>query len=94
MTIPISNALIIPQKATYEIQDKIYVYVVDKDNVVKSKNISIKNSLSNLYVVGDGLSADDKILIEGIQSAKEDGKIEYEYMEPKNAIYNLQLIKQ
>jgi membrane fusion protein (multidrug efflux system) len=27
MTIPITNGLIIPQKATYELQDKIYVYV-------------------------------------------------------------------
>lgn len=94
MTIPINSALIIPQKATYEIQDKIYVYVVDKNDVIKSKNITIKNSLPNLYVVDTGLSVDDKILLEGIQNVKEDDKIEYEYIEPKNAIYNLQLIKQ
>ena len=62
MTIPINNALIIPQKATYEIQDKIYVYVVDKNNVVKSRNITIKNKLPDLYVVDRGLSENDKIL--------------------------------
>ena len=37
MTVPLHNALIIPQKATYEIQDKIYVFVVDKNNVVQVK---------------------------------------------------------
>jgi membrane fusion protein (multidrug efflux system) len=93
MTIPITNGLIIPQKATYELQDKIYVYVVDKDNVVKSRSITIKNVLPDLYVV-DGLSENDKILLEGVQIAKDDDKIEYKYVEPKNVISGLQLLKQ
>jgi membrane fusion protein (multidrug efflux system) len=93
MTIPITNGLIIPQKATYELQDKIYVYVVDKNNVVKSRSITIKNVLPDLYVV-DGLSENDKILLEGVQIAKDDDKIEYKYVEPKNVISGLQLIKE
>ena len=93
MTIPITNGLIIPQKATYELQDKIYVYVLDKNNVVKSRNITIKNVLPDLYVV-DGLSENDKILLEGVQIAKDDDKIEYKYVEPKNVISGLQLLKQ
>ena len=93
MTIPITNALIIPQKSTYELQDKIYVYVLDKNNVVKSRNITIKNVLPDLYVV-DGLSENDKILLEGVQIAKDDDKIEYKYVEPKNVISGLQLLKQ
>ena len=93
MTIPVKNVLIIPQKATYEIQDKIYVYVVDSNSVIKSRNITIKNRLSNLYVVDSGLSAEDKILLEGVQKVKEDDKIEYEYADPKTVINNLQLIK-
>ncbi len=93
MTIPITNGLIIPQKATYELQDKIYVYVVDKNNVVKSRSITIKNVLPDLYVV-DGLSENDKILLEGVQIAKDDDKIEYKYVEPKNVISGLQLLKQ
>ena len=92
MTIPITNGLIIPQKATYELQDKIYVYVVDKNNIVKSRSITIKNVLPDLYVV-DGLSENDKILLEGVQVAKDDDKIEYKYVEPKNVISGLQLLK-
>ncbi|TMI94445.1 MAG: efflux RND transporter periplasmic adaptor subunit [Bacteroidetes bacterium] len=93
MTIPVSNALIIPQKATYEIQDKIYVYTVDQNHVVKSKSITIKNKLPDLYVVDAGLSENDKILLEGVQNAKDDDKIEYKYVDPINVISGLQLIK-
>ncbi len=94
LTVPIQQALIIPQKATFEIQDKIYVYVVDKDNKVKSRNIIIKQRLSNLYIIESGLSINDKILLEGIQSVKEDDKIQVEFIQPKDVIAQLQLIKQ
>lgn len=94
MTIPITGALIIPQKATYEIQDKVYVYVVDKNNMIKSRNITIKNTMPDLYVVDSGLSENDRILLEGVQTVKDDDKIEYKYQQPKEVIANLQLIKQ
>lgn len=93
MTIPIKNALIIPQKCTYELQDKIFVYVVDATNKIHSRAITIKQKLSNLYIVNTGLEAGDKILLDGLQSAKDDEKIEATFMEPKQVISNLQLIK-
>lgn len=94
MTIPLRNAMLIPQKATYELQDKVYVFVVDKDNKVKSRNIIIKNRLSNIYVVESGLNDGDKIVLEGVQNVKDDDKIDYTFVEPKNVIASLQLIKQ
>lgn len=94
LTVPVTHALIIPQKATYELQDKIYVFVVDNNYAVKSKQITIKKTLPDLYVVDTGLSDSDKILLEGVQNVKDDDKIEYKYVEPKNAISSLQLIKQ
>lgn len=93
MTIPIHNALIIPQKATYELLDKIYVYVVDANNVVKARNIKIKQKLSNIYIIDSGLNATDKVLLEGVQSVKEDDKIISKFMNPKKVINSLQLIK-
>jgi membrane fusion protein (multidrug efflux system) len=51
MTMPVHNALIIPQKATYEIQDQKYVFVVDKNGMAKSRNIKIAYELPDLYVV-------------------------------------------
>lgn len=94
MVVPLRNALLVPQKATYELQDKVYVFVVDKNNIVKSRNITIKNRLSDIYAVDSGLLDGDKILLEGVQNVKDDDKIVYKYIEPGDVISNLQLIKQ
>jgi membrane fusion protein (multidrug efflux system) len=53
--------LIIPQKATYEIQDQKYVFVVDKNGVAKSRKIKIAYELPDVYVVSSGISKGDKI---------------------------------
>ena len=93
LTIPMKNVLIIPQKCTYELQDKIYVYVVDNDNKLKSRNITIKQKLSNLYIIDSCLNENDKILLDGLQSAKDDEKIESTFIPAKDVVNNLQLIK-
>ena len=91
MTIPVKNALVIPQKTTYEIQDKKYVFVIDQNNVVKSREITITGQMPDLYVVESGLAATDKILLEGVQRAKDDDKITYDYRKPQEVISNLKL---
>lgn len=65
------NALIIPQKATFEIQDRLYVYVINNKNQVKSKAIISTHRLPHFYIVDSGLNKDDKIIYEGIQNVKE-----------------------
>ncbi|WP_395067366.1 efflux RND transporter periplasmic adaptor subunit [Flavobacterium sp.] len=91
MTVPAKNALIIPQKATYEIQDKMYVFVVDKNNVVKSREITITGEMPDLYVIESGITANDKILLEGVQKAKDDEKIKYDYQKPEEVLSHLKL---
>lgn len=91
MTIPLKNALVIPQKATYEIQDKVYVFVVDKDNITRARNIGITGQMPDLYVVKSGISEHDKILLEGVQKVKEDDKIASEYLSPTDVISHLRL---
>jgi membrane fusion protein (multidrug efflux system) len=91
MTVPLHDALIIPQKATYEIQDKIYVFVVDKNNVIRSRNITVSNEMPDLYVVGSGLSENEKILFEGVQKVKDDDKVESRFVAPKEVISRLKL---
>lgn len=75
ITNTIKNALIIPQKASFEIQDKIYVYAIDKDNRVRSRNIEVKQRIQHLYVVESGLKPTDRIIYEGIQNLKEGDKV-------------------
>src|SRR5690606_19374487 len=60
----VSDALIIPQKATFEILDKQYVFVVDEQGTVASREITTGIEMPHLYVVTDGLSETDKILVE------------------------------
>lgn len=91
MTVPLRNALVIPQKATYEVQDKLYVFVVDKNNTVHSRNITAGNALPDLYVVTGGLSEGDKILLEGVQKVKDNDKIQPKFTEPKSVLSNLRL---
>ncbi|AXY75518.1 efflux RND transporter periplasmic adaptor subunit [Paraflavitalea soli] len=91
MTMPLKNAMVIPQKATYEIQDKIYVFVVDKNNMLRSRNITIAGQIPDLYVVNSGLADDDKILLEGVQKVKDDEKINYEFQKPEEVIAHLRL---
>lgn len=91
MVIPLKDALVIPQKATYDIQDKTYVFVVDKNNVVHSRTINIAAELPDLYVLSGGISAGDKILLEGVQKVKDDDKITYKFQQPQDAIQQLRL---
>jgi membrane fusion protein (multidrug efflux system) len=91
MLVPVINALIIPQKSTYEIQDKKYVFVVDKNNVVKSREITITGEVPDLYVVKSGIDANDKILLEGVQKVKDDDKIKFDYQKPEEVISHLKL---
>ena len=91
MLVPLHQALVIPQKSTYEIQDKTYVFIVDKNNVVRSRNITIAAEMPDLYIVGSGIAEHDKILLEGVQKVKDDEKIKYEYQDPKGIIAGLRL---
>ena len=75
LTMQIKDAVLIPQKATYEMQDKTYVYIVNDQNVVASREVKVKQKLSNIYVIDSGVTKDDKILLDGIQMVKDDDKI-------------------
>ncbi|TKT85971.1 efflux RND transporter periplasmic adaptor subunit, partial [Dyadobacter frigoris] len=71
LTNTVENAILVPQKAAFEIQDKSFVYVVDKDNKVKTRSFVPRSRSAHYYVVQSGLEAGDKIVYEGIQGLKE-----------------------
>jgi membrane fusion protein (multidrug efflux system) len=80
MPIPLKDAILIPQKATFDVLDKKYVYVVDEKNVLKARQIIIAQELPHLYVVASGLNPKDKILAEGLGKVKNNEKIKYEFV--------------
>jgi membrane fusion protein (multidrug efflux system) len=91
MDLPLKGAIIIPQKATFEILEKRYVFVVDKEDVVHQKEITIASEMPDLYIIKGGLTANDKILLEGIRKVKDGDKIEYTYEDPKEVISHLKV---
>ncbi|WP_455095747.1 efflux RND transporter periplasmic adaptor subunit [Prevotella koreensis] len=62
-----NNAIVIPQSVTVEVQDKVFVYLLGKDNKVKYTEIKVdtQNDGKN-YIVLSGLKAGDKYVTNGI----------------------------
>lgn len=91
MAAPHKNALIIPQKATFEVLEKKYVYVIDQNNEVKSREITIAAELPHIFMVGSGLKPTDRILLEGLRLVKENQKIEFTVAKADSVISHLDL---
>lgn len=80
MPVDLKNAIIIPQKSTFDVLDKKYVYIVDDKGVLKATQITIAQEIPHLYVVGSGLTANDKILAEGLGKVKNNEKIKFTFV--------------
>lgn len=73
----LKNALLIPSKATYEIQEKTMVFVVDAKGKVKSTEIEVLDvPAGEFYVVTKGLKAGDHLVTEGTGSLKDGMQIQ------------------
>lgn len=91
VTVPFKGVLLIPQKATFEVLEKRYVYVVDKNNTIKSREITVAAEMPHLFVVKSGLTKDDKILLEGLRLVRENEKIHPKFMKPEKMLTSLEL---
>lgn len=91
VNVPLNKALIIPQKATFEVLEKRFVYVIGKDNVIKSREITVGAEMPDLYVVTKGLSETDKILLEGLRIVNENDTVLYKYEKPRKVISHLKI---
>lgn len=79
----VKNALVIPQRATFEILDRQYVYVVGKDNVAHQREIVVQRELEDIFVIEKGLDVNDRIVVEGIRQVHEGQKVEFRYVKPQ-----------
>ncbi|RTQ49680.1 efflux RND transporter periplasmic adaptor subunit [Hymenobacter gummosus] len=91
MTVPMKHALIIPQKATFEVLEKKFVYVVDSKNRVHQTEITVGAEMPDLFIVSGGLKPGDKIMLEGIRKVKDGDKIRFDYQDPKQVIAHLKV---
>lgn len=70
------NAILIPQKATYDIQNKKFVYIVNQNNTVDSREIQVMTQNDGKsYIVTSGLKAGERIVTEGVNQLKKGMKI-------------------
>lgn len=71
---PAEEAAVIPQKATYEVQDLVYVYVVNSEGVAESRNVKVKATEDGQgYIVTSGLSVGEVIVTEGVGTSVKAG---------------------
>lgn len=61
-----TGLLPVPQTATFEIQDKVFVFEVGDSNKVVSKLIHIVRKTTNYYLVDKGVQSGDKIVFAGM----------------------------
>lgn len=87
----IDDALLIPQKATFEILDKRFVFVVDDKNTVRAREIRVAAEVPHLFVVGRGLSERDRILVEGLRKVRDGLEVELEFQEPSAVFASLEV---
>lgn len=85
----LTKALLIPQKATYEVLDKKYVFVVGVDGILEARQITIGKEMPHLYTVVEGLSTSDKILVEGLRNVKNKQHIRMKFRPQQQIISEL-----
>jgi len=65
------DAILVPQSATVEMQDKVFVFTVSKDNKVSKMPITIAGKSGTNYLIKDGVKSGDQIVLSGIDKLQE-----------------------
>lgn len=91
MEVPLENALLIPQKATFDVLDKKFVFVVDEHHVVHSRPITIAAEMPQLFAVASGLEEHDRILVDGLRKVRDGAHIGVDYKEPSEVFEHLEV---
>ena len=85
----VKNAIVIPQRATFEILAKKYAFVVGDGDVVHQREIEIQTEMDDIYLIKEGLDVNDKIILEGIRQVRDGEKVEYEFHAPEEVLEHL-----
>lgn len=75
------NALLIPQKATFEVLDQMYVYVVNGEGKVEQRPIKIEAEIPYFFLVREGLGEHEIILTEGLKKVRPGEAVTIELIE-------------
>jgi len=67
----VNNIVLLPQQATFELQGKKFVYLVNKDNKVQSKEVIVSNTTDTHFIVKNGVQAGQKFVVDGLIKLRE-----------------------
>lgn len=67
----LTNVLVVPQRATFEVQGDLHLYVVDSANVARARRVVPKARLNDSFVVESGLDGKDRFIVEGVQRVRD-----------------------
>ncbi|MBX3073283.1 efflux RND transporter periplasmic adaptor subunit [Candidatus Obscuribacterales bacterium] len=87
----VNQAVIVPQKSTFEVLDKRFLLVVDKNGLIHEREIKVAREEPNVYVVASGIRPDEMFLLERQNKLDKGDKISYKLIDPKTVIENLKL---
>ncbi len=85
----LEDAIVIPQRATFEVLDKLYVYVVDDEGLAHQRVITVAFELDDVYVIESGVDVSDTIVLEGVRQAHEGEHVDVEFREPEEALSDM-----
>ena len=83
------DAQLIPQKATFEILDRRYVFVVDDEGVVRQRQISVAAELPHAFILDGGLEDTDHVLLEGLRKVQDGKHVDVRFEEPAEVFAQL-----
>jgi membrane fusion protein (multidrug efflux system) len=69
------DALLVPQRAVSELQGGYQVAVLDSDNKVSIRTVTVGDRVGNQWVIVDGLKAGEKVVAEGVQKVRPGAKV-------------------
>jgi membrane fusion protein (multidrug efflux system) len=76
------GALLVPQRAVKEMLDSTFVTVVTGDNKAESRQVKMGEKVGNLWIVEEGLMANDVVVVEGVDKAKQGAELKITMMVP------------
>ncbi len=85
----LKDAMVIPQRATFEVLDKQFVFVIDENETVRQREIEVAVELEDIFVVRSGLTQKDKIVLDGKRQVRDGDKSEYEFRSPSEVMKTL-----
>mgnify|MGYP002780329984 CR=1 FL=1 len=85
-----AKALLIPQSATFEILDRRFVFVIDSSSVARQRRITVAAEMPHIFIVGEGLKENEKILLDGLRKVRDGQKVQIESLEAAKVLADLE----